>query len=54
VSALRRLSQDEFLEWCQFQDANEELVDGVPVAMVGARRAHDRFVINAITCWAIN
>ncbi len=42
------MSQDEFLEWCQFQDANYELVDGVPGAMVGARRAHDRFVINAI------
>lgn len=45
--AVRRMSQDEFLEWCQFQDTNYELVDGVPVAMVGARRAHDRVVINA-------
>jgi Uma2 family endonuclease len=46
--AVRGMSQDQFLEWCQFQDANYELVDGVPVAMVGARRAHDRVVINAI------
>jgi len=42
------MSQDEFLEWCQFQDTNYELVDGVPVAIVRARRAHDRAVVNAI------
>ena len=46
--AIRRMSQDEFLEWCQFQDAKYELIDGVPVAMAGARRAHDRVVVNAI------
>lgn len=46
--AVRRMSQDEFLEWCQFQDATFELVDGVPVAMAGAKRAHDRVVVNAI------
>lgn len=46
--AIRRMSQDEFLEWCQFQDTKYELVDGVPVAVAGARRAHDRVVVNAI------
>lgn len=46
--AVRRMSQDEFLEWCQFQDGKYELVDGVPVAMAGAKRAHDRIVVNAI------
>jgi Uma2 family endonuclease len=42
------MSQDEFLEWCQFQDGKYELVDGVPVAMAGAKRAHDRIVVNTI------
>jgi Uma2 family endonuclease len=46
--AVRRLSQNEFLEWCQFQDTNYELVDGVPAANVSARRAHDRVVVNTI------
>lgn len=46
--AIGRMSQDEFLEWCQFQDAKYELVDGLPVAMAGAKRAHDRIVVNAI------
>ena len=46
--AARKMSQDEFLDWCQFQDIKYELVDGAPVAMVGTRRAHDRVVINTI------
>jgi Uma2 family endonuclease len=46
--AARAMSQDEFLDWCQFQDVSYELVDGAPVAMVGASRAHDRVVVNAL------
>lgn len=46
--AIPRMSSDEFLEWCQFQDVQYELVDGAPVAMAGAKRAHDRIVVNAI------
>ena len=46
--ATRRMSTDEFLEWCQFQEQKFELVDGVPVAMAGAKRAHDRIVVNVI------
>jgi Uma2 family endonuclease len=42
------MSQDEFLEWCQFQDGKYELVDGMPVAMADAMRAHDRIVVSAI------
>jgi Uma2 family endonuclease len=45
--ALRRMSADEFLHWQLEQDSLFELVDGVPVGMVGARRAHDRVVMNA-------
>jgi len=46
--AARRLSRDEFRDWCQYQDTSYELVDGVPVAKVAARRAHDRVVVNAL------
>ncbi len=48
-SALRRMTADEFLEWDLDQpDARHELIDGVPVAMTGARRRHDRVVVNAL------
>lgn len=46
--AVRRMTADEFLEWDQFQADRHELVDGLPVAMVGARRGHDQIVVNAI------
>lgn len=47
--AVRRMSPDEFLEWCTIQEGRHELIDGVPVAMAGARRAHDLVVVNALT-----
>ncbi|MDA8249576.1 MAG: Uma2 family endonuclease [Rhodospirillales bacterium] len=48
-AALRRMTADEFLEWDLNQpDARHELIDGVPVAMTGARRRHDRIVVNGM------
>jgi Uma2 family endonuclease len=45
--AIRRMTADEFLEWdLDAPDGAHELVNGVPVAMVGARRGHDRIVMN--------
>ncbi|HLB99396.1 MAG TPA: Uma2 family endonuclease, partial [Acetobacteraceae bacterium] len=43
------MSADEFLEWDQLQERRHELVDGLPVAMAGAKRRHDRIVVNAIS-----
>jgi Uma2 family endonuclease len=37
---------DEFLEWGQHQALRYELVDGIPYAMAGAKRRHDRIVMN--------
>lgn len=45
--ARRLMSADEFLEWCTVQEGRYELVGGEPVAMAGARQAHDRVVMNA-------
>jgi Uma2 family endonuclease len=44
--AVTRMSADEFLEWGLHQDERYELVDGVPVAMAGAKQRHDRIVMN--------
>jgi Uma2 family endonuclease len=45
--AVTRMSAEEFLEWGLHQELRYELVDGVPVAMAGAKKAHDRIVANA-------
>ncbi|MDR3535367.1 MAG: Uma2 family endonuclease [Acetobacteraceae bacterium] len=42
------MTPDEFLDWIQAQDQRYELVDGVPVAMAGAKRRHDQIVVNAL------
>jgi Uma2 family endonuclease len=47
-TASRRMTADEFLHWQRDRDRLYELVDGVVVGMVGARRAHDRVVVNAL------
>lgn len=48
-TAFRRMTPDEFLQWDLDQpDARHELIDGVPVAMTGAQRRHDRVVMNGI------
>jgi Uma2 family endonuclease len=46
--AVHRMTADEFLEWDQFQEGAHELVDGLPVAMAGAKRRHDQIVVNTI------
>lgn len=50
--AVERMGADEFLEWHLAQEQRYELVDGVPVAMAGAKRRHDRVVVNAIAALA--
>ncbi len=50
--AVRRMGADEFLEWHLRQEERYELVDGVPVAMAGAKQRHDRVVVNAIAALA--
>ncbi len=46
--APRRMTADEFLAWHEGQEQRYELIDGVPVAMAGARRQHDQVVVNAL------
>ena len=48
LPAAIRMTSDEFLDWLQGQDVRHELVGGVPVAMAGARRRHDRIVVNTL------
>ena len=48
LEAIRTMGQDEFLAWAQDRDQRYELVDGVPVAMAGAKRRHDQIVVNTI------
>lgn len=47
--AVRAMTAEAFLDWCLGQEGRWELVDGVPVAMAGARRGHDLVVVNALT-----
>jgi len=46
--AATRMSIEEFLDWGLYQELRYELVDGVPVAMTGARQRHDRIVGSAL------
>ena len=46
--AVRKMTADEFLAWNEGQERRHELVDGVPVAMAGARRRHDQIVVNTL------
>jgi Uma2 family endonuclease len=41
------MSAEEFLDWGLHQELRYELVDGIPVAMAGAKQRHDRIVMNA-------
>jgi Uma2 family endonuclease len=45
---MRGMTQAEFLAWLPTQERRHELVDGVPVAMAGAKRRHDQIVVNAL------
>jgi len=47
-AAARKMTADEFLVWNEGQECRYELIDGVPVAMTGARRRHDRVVVNIL------
>ncbi|WP_197311011.1 Uma2 family endonuclease [Methylobrevis albus] len=42
------MSAEAFLAWCLDREERYELVDGLPRMMTGARRAHDRVVLNAL------
>lgn len=46
--ALKLMTADEFLDWCQYQEDRWELVDGMPRMMTGATRRHDLIVVNLI------
>ena len=46
--AVTRMSAEEFLEWGLHQELRYELVDGVPVAMAGAKQRNDRIVGSAL------
>ena len=46
--AVDRVTTEAFLLWHEQQDRRCELVDGVPVAMAGARRRRDQVVVNAL------
>ena len=48
MPAPARMTPDEFLLWALDQPARYELVDGAPMAMAGARRRHDRIVVNTL------
>lgn len=44
----RTMTAEAFLDGCLGQEGRWELVDGVPVAMAGAKQVHDRVVVNAL------
>jgi Uma2 family endonuclease len=44
--AVTQMSAEEFLEWGLHQELRYELVDGVAVAMAGAKLQHDQIVSN--------
>jgi Uma2 family endonuclease len=46
--AMRLMTVEEFLAWQTEQDQLYELVDGLPLAMAGAKLRHDRVTANAI------
>lgn len=47
-AALKLMTPDAFLDWCQYQEDRWELVDGMPRMMTGATRGHDDVVVNLI------
>jgi Uma2 family endonuclease len=49
ILAARLMTPDEFLDWRQSQPGRWELVSGQPLQMMaGAKRKHDRIVVNLI------
>ncbi len=47
--AAERMSAAHFLSWTERREGRWELVEGVIVAMAGAKRQHDRVVINTLS-----
>jgi Uma2 family endonuclease len=48
-AALKHMTPDAFLDWCQDQEGRWELYHGIPIEMMtGASNAHDDLVINVI------
>lgn len=48
-TALKHMTPDDFLVWCQDQPDRWELVHGLPIRMMtGATRTHDQIVVNLI------
>lgn len=45
-ATIARMLPNEFLEWGLRQALRYELVDGIAYAMAGAKRRHDRIVMN--------
>jgi Uma2 family endonuclease len=46
--AVERMDADTFLAWAEGLEGRFELVDGVVVAMAGAKQRHDRAVVNVV------
>ena len=46
--APERMGVEQFLAWADGREGRWELVDGVPMAMAGARTRHDQVVVNAL------
>lgn len=46
--SMETMTPEAFLAWCLTREEAYELVDGVPRAMTGATRQHDRVVTNLI------
>jgi len=49
LSAITRITPEQFLAWGSGQEERYELVDGEVVMMAGAGRRHDRIVVNLTT-----
>ena len=46
--AAERMGIEEFMLWAEQREDRYELVDGVPQMMAGAKRRHDRIVMNLV------
>lgn len=48
-AALKLMTPDDFLDWCQYQEDRWELVNGMPIRMMtGTTQRHDEVVVNLI------
>ena len=49
LSAITRITPEQFFAWVSRQEERYELIDGKVVMMAGAGRRHDRIVVNLTT-----